>query len=74
MRVQFEQCPQKSGKASPPAIAVQAIHRTGQHQSQRVFARSVRSGKNDACGKRSRASISRRRWMVPGCPRNRKRA
>ena len=44
------------GQAVGPSGAVgerllQAIHRAGEHQSQRVLARSVRSGKNDGVRK-----------------------
>ena len=50
MRTQFEHLPQKSGRPSV-VVGVQTIHGAGQHQSQRVFARTVRARQNDRLGK-----------------------
>ena len=51
MRVQFEQRPQKSGRPSVGGRLLQAVHGAGEHQSERVLARSVRAGKDDGMRK-----------------------
>src|SRR5450759_5490368 len=69
MRVQFEQRPQKSGKPSP---SVEGCSR--QFIERAIIRASVylpdpcAPERMTACGKRLRASISRRRWMVSGLP------
>src|SRR5208282_635135 len=69
MRVQFEQRPQKSGK---PSAVVEGCSR--QFRARASIKASVylpdpcAPERMTACGKRLRASISRRRWMVSGLP------
>src|SRR5580692_6736018 len=70
--MQFEQCPQKSGKLSPAVPAV--VGRSRQFIARASIRASVylpdpcAPERITACGKRSRASISRRRWMVSELP------
>src|SRR6202158_6523323 len=67
MRVQFEQRPEKSGKP--------AVRRCSRQFRVRASIRAsvylpdpCAPERMTACGKRLRASISRRRWMVSGLP------
>src|SRR6267378_8338323 len=72
MRVQFEQCPQKSGKPSLSVAFVIGCSRQFRVRasiSASVYLPDPRAPERmTACGKRLRASISRRRWMVSGLP------
>src|SRR5208282_1425922 len=75
MRVQFEQRPQKSGKPSVPPVP--SVHGCSRQFMARASIRAsvylpdpCAPQRITACGKRLRASISRRRWMVSGLPTN----
>src|SRR5882762_9047714 len=67
MRVQFEQCPQKSGKPSVLGCSRQFMVRASIRASV-YLPEPCAPERMTACGKRLRASISRRRWMVSGLP------
>src|SRR5882762_7203879 len=69
MRVQFEQRPQKSGKPSPSfdGCSRQFIVRASIRASV-YLPDPCAPERMTAWGKRFRASISRRRWMVSGLP------
>src|ERR1035437_4879698 len=73
MRVQFEQRPQKSGKPSllvpPPVTGCSRQFMARASIRARVYLPDPCAPERmTACGKRLRASISRRRWMVSGLP------
>src|ERR1700693_4306500 len=67
MRVQFEQRPQKSGKPSVLGCSRQFRVRASIRASV-YLPDPCAPDRMTACGKRLRASISRRRWMVSGLP------
>src|ERR1700686_522056 len=67
MRVQFEQCPQKSGMPSVVGRSRQFRVRASMRASV-YFPDPCAPERMTACGKRLRATISRRRWMVSGFP------